>query len=59
MEALAPPQCGEQQRIEGVTLNRMVDGHPLSHCEQPINHAEGPGSRSPPEYRELFDLTST
>ena len=53
MEALAPPQCGEQQQGEGVTLNRTVSGHPLSRHEQPTSHAEGPGSRAPPEYREV------
>ena len=53
MEALAPPQHGEQQRGEGVTLNRMVSGRPLSHCEQPTSHGEGPGSRAPLEYREV------
>ena len=46
MEALAPPQCGEQQWGEGVTLNHTVSGHPLSHCEQPTSHAEGPGISS-------------
>ena len=54
MEALAPPQRGEQQRREGVTLNRMVSGHPLSPREQADSHAEGPGSRAPPEYREVI-----
>ena len=58
MEALAPPQHGEQQRGEGVTLNHMVSGHPLSHREQADSHAEGPGSRAPPGYQEViqFDL---
>ena len=50
MEALAPPQHGEQQRREGVALNCMVSGHPLSCHEQADSHAEGPGSRAPPEY---------
>ena len=50
MEALAPPQCGEQQRGEGVALNCMVGGCPLSHHEQPTGHAERPGSRAPLEY---------
>ena len=54
MEALAPPQCGEQQWGEGVALNHTVSGHPLSHHEQPTSHAEGPGSRAPPEYREVI-----
>ena len=54
MEALAPPQCGEQQRGEGVTLNHMVGGCPLSRHEQPTSQAEGPGSRAPPEYREVI-----
>ena len=31
----------------------MVGGHPLSRREQSISHAEGPGSRAPPEYREV------
>ena len=54
VEALAPPQCGEQQWGEGVTLNCMVVWHPLSCREQAISHAEGPGSRAPPEYREVI-----
>ena len=54
MEALAPPQHGEQQWGEGVTLNCMVGGHLLSRREQPTSHAEGPGSRAPPEYREVI-----
>ena len=35
MEALAPPQHGKQPRREGVTLNRIVGEHPLSHHDQP------------------------
>ena len=54
MEALAPPQHNEQQQGEGVALNRMVGGHPLSRHEQPTSHAEGPGSRAPPEYQEVI-----
>ena len=54
MEALAPPQHGEQQWGEGVTLNRTVGGCPLSRREQPTSHAEGPGSRAPLEYREVI-----
>ena len=51
MEALAPPQ---QQSGEGVALNHMVGGYPLSHREQPTSHAEGQGPRAPPEYREVI-----
>ena len=54
MEALAPPQHGEQQWGEGVTLNRTVSGCPLSCHDQPTSHAEGPGSRAPPEYWEVI-----
>ena len=54
MEALAPPQHGEQQWGEGVTLNCTMSGHPLSCHEQPTSHAEGPGSRAPPEYWEVI-----
>ena len=54
MEALAPPQRGEQQRREGVTLNHMVSGCPLSCREQADSHAEGPGSRAPPDYQEVI-----
>ena len=54
METLAPPHHGEQQRGEGVALNHMVSGRPLSHWEQPSSHAEGPGSRAPPEYQEVI-----
>ena len=50
VEALAPPQHGEWPRREGVTLNRMVGEHPLSHCNQPSNQAEGLSSRAPLEY---------
>ena len=50
MEALAPPQQGEQARREGVTLNHTVGEHPLSCHEQPSNQAEGQSSRAPPEY---------
>ena len=50
MEALALPQHGEQQRGEGVALNRMVGERPLSHHEQPSSHSEDPSSRAPPEY---------
>ena len=50
MEALAPPQCGEQQRREGVALNCMVGERSLSHRKQPSSHAEGLSSRAPPEY---------
>ena len=53
MEALALPH-GELQRGEGVALNRMVSGCPLSHHEQPNSHTEGPGSRAPPEYQEVI-----
>ena len=54
MEALAPPQHGEQQRGEGVALNCTVGGRPLSCREQPNSQAEGPGSRAPLEYREVI-----
>ena len=54
MEALAPPQHGEQQRREGVTLNHTVSGCPLSCPKQADSHAEGPGSRAPPDYREVI-----
>ena len=54
MEALAPTQRGEQQRGEGVALNHTVSGRPLSRRDQPTSHAEGPGSRAPPEYREVI-----
>ena len=54
MDALAPPQRGEQARREGATLNHMVGGHPLSHCEKPSSQAEGQSSRTPPEYREVI-----
>ena len=54
MEALAPPQHGEQQWGEGVALNHTVGGHPLSCREQLTSHVEGPGSRAPPEYQEVI-----
>ena len=54
MEALFPPQRGEQQQGEGVALNHTVGGCPLSRCEQPTSQAEGPGSRAPLEYREVI-----
>ena len=53
VEALAPPQCGKQQRGEGVALNQMFGECPLSHREQPNSHAEGLSSRAPPEYWEV------
>ena len=54
MEALAPPQHGEQQQGEGVALNHTVSGCPLSRHEQPTSHAEGLGFRAPPEYQEVI-----
>ena len=54
MEALALPQHGEWQQGEGVTLNHMVGGCPLSHHDQPTSHAVESGSRAPPEYREVI-----
>ena len=54
MEALAPPQHGEQPRREGVTLNRMVAERPLSRSKQPSSHAEGQSSRAPLGYQEVM-----
>ena len=54
VEALAPPQCGEQPKREGVTLNRTVGECPLSHQDQPSNQTEGLSSRAPPEYQEIM-----
>ena len=54
VEALAPPQRGEQPRREGVTLNCTVGERSLSRREPPSNQAEGPSSRAPPEYREVM-----
>ena len=53
VEALAPPQHGEQPRREGVALNRMVGERPLPCRDQLSNQAEGLSSRAPPEYREV------
>ena len=53
MEALAPPQHGEQQRREGVTLNYTFGECPLSRHEQLSSHSEGPSSRAPLEYQEV------
>ena len=33
MEAVAQPKLGESAQGEGVILNQMVGGHPLSHHE--------------------------
>ena len=38
VEAIAPPQCGEQVQGDGVALNCMVGGHPLSHREPTSSH---------------------
>ena len=54
MDALAPPQQGEQARREGVALNQTVDECPLSHRNQLSNQAGGQGSRAPLEYREVI-----
>ena len=54
MDALAPPQRGEEARREGVTLNRTVGGCPLSRHEQSSSQAEGQSSRAPPEYQEVI-----
>ena len=50
MEALAPPQQAERPRRGGVTLNRTVDEHPLSHRESSrLVESQGTGAQS--EYR--------
>ena len=59
MEALASPQRGEQQRGEGVTLNRTVSGHPLSRREQADSHAEGQALELLWNIERSFDLTLT
>ena len=52
VEALAPPRHDQQQRGEGVALNRMVGERPLSRREA-NSQAVGRGSRALPEYREV------
>ena len=54
MDALAPPQQGEQARRKGVALNHTVGGSPLSHREWPSSQAEGQSSRASPEYGEVI-----
>ena len=50
---MAPPKHGEQVQGEGVTLNHMVGGHPLSYHEPQNSHAKESGSRVPLECREV------
>ena len=49
MEALAPPQWAERPRRGGVTLNRMVDEHPLS-CHESSRPVESQGTGAQSEY---------
>ena len=55
MEAMAPPKCGESAQEEGVTLNQMVGGHPLSHCELQSNHIKESSSKAPLEHQDVGD----
>ena len=60
MEALAPPQHGEQPRRGGCHSKlHMVGEHPLSCCEQPSSHAEGQSSRAPPWYQEVMCIVTS
>ena len=53
VEAIAPPQLGEQVQGEGVTLNHTVGGHPLSRREPTSSHVGESGFRAYPECREV------
>ena len=53
VEVMAPPKQGEQVQEEGVLLNHMVGGHPLSHHESQSSHARESGSKAPLECREV------
>ena len=53
VEAMAPPKHGKQVQGGGVTLNCMVHGRPLSHCEPQGSHAKESGSKAPLEHREV------
>ena len=46
MEAVAPPKHGESAQGEGVTLNRMVGGCPLSHHESQSSHIRESSSKA-------------
>ena len=52
VDALAPPKRDQQQRREGVALNRTVGEHPLSRHEA-NSQAVGQGSGALPEYHEV------
>ena len=53
VEAMAPPKQGKQVQADGVTLNCMVGGRPLSHHELQSSHARESGSKAPLEHREV------
>ena len=53
VEAVAPG-CGESVQGEGVTHNRMVGGHPLSHCEAQSSHAQESSSKASLEYKGVM-----
>ena len=50
---MALPKHAEQAQGEGVTLNCMLGGHPLSHHGSQSSHAKELGSKAPLECREV------